>query len=187
MKTVKVATVILLMSVSAVFGQKTHINAEESKIVWTGKKIGGSHTGEIKLISGHLELNGNRIAGGEFVIDMNSITNTDLKDAEYNQKLVGHLKSDDFFSVDKFPATSFVITNASSFKGNKAHVEGELTLKGITESVSFVVENKGNVYLASMEIDRTKFDVRYGSKSFFNNLGDNAINDIFTLDVVLSL
>lgn len=187
MKTLKVVAVILFVGVSAAFAQKTEVNTEKTKVVWTGKKIGGSHTGEIKLKAGHLELDGDRITGGEIVIDMNSISNTDLKDAGSNQKLVGHLKSDDFFGVEKFPTASFMITKGDSFTGNKAQIEGILSIKGTSEPISFEVENNGESYAAVIEIDRSKFDVRYGSKSFFDNLGDKAINDIFTFDVELSL
>lgn len=187
MKTLKVVTVVLFVSVSAAFAQKTEVNKEKTKVVWTGKKLGAYHTGEIKLKEGYLELNEDKIISGEIVIDMNTITNTDLKDAGTSQKLVGHLKSDDFFGVEKFPTASFVITQASSFKGNKAQIEGELRIKGKTELISFEVEKNGYAYVATLEIDRSKFDVRYGSESFFDNLGDKAIKDIFTLDVELSL
>ena len=187
MRTLKVVIVILSVGYAAVFGQKTEINSENTKIVWTGKKIGRTHSGEIKLKSGFLELDSHKLTGGEIVIDMNTISNTDVKNEEYRQKLVGHLKSDDFFGVEEFPTASFEITETASFKGNKALLKGKLTIKGKTEPISFEVENKGNAYLATIEIDRSMFDVRYGSKSFFNNLGDNAINDIFTLDIELSL
>ena len=120
-------------------------------------------------------------------MDMNTITNTDLEDASYNQKLVGHLKSDDFFGVEKFPTATFTITKTSPFSGKKALVEGNLTIKGHTEPISFEVEHTGDVYVAVVEIDRSKFDVRYGSSSFFDNLGDKAINDIFELHIELAL
>ena len=187
MKTLKIAALIFAVGSLTVHANGAEVNTEKTKVVWTGKKIGSSHTGEIKLKSGQLEIEGDKISGGEFVMDMNSISNSDIKNEEYKQKLVGHLKSDDFFGVEKYPTASFSITNATAFKGSMAQVDGKLTIKGNTEPISFNVEKRGDVYVANIEIDRSKFDVRFGSKSFFNNLGDNVINDIFTLNVELHL
>ena len=116
---------------------------------------------------------------------MTSITNNDLKNEGYNQKLVGHLKSDDFFGVEKFPTASFEVTQSSKFSNGKATLTGDITIKGTTESISFDAVRAGNEYTAEIEIDRSKFDVRYGSKSFFKDIGDKAIDDIFTLNVKL--
>ncbi len=118
---------------------------------------------------------------------MNSLTNDDLKDAGYNKQLVDHLKSDDFFGVNNHPTATFKITRAGKFNSDKAVVTGLLTIKGKTEKVSFVVNRKENVYSTQLKVDRSKFGVRYGSKSFFNDLGDKAIDDIFTLDIKLTL
>ncbi len=118
---------------------------------------------------------------------MNSITNDDLKDAGYNRQLVDHLKSDDFFGVNNYPTATFKLTSAGKFNSDKAVVTGLLTIKGKTEKVSFVVNRRGNVYLSQLKVDRSKFGVRYGSKSFFNDLGDKAIDDTFTLDIKLVL
>jgi polyisoprenoid-binding protein YceI len=101
--------------------------------------------------------------------------------------LVGHLKSDDFFGVEKYPTSNFIITQSSKFDENKATVTGVITIKGKSENISFDVERKNNEYSAKLDIDRSKFDVRYGSNSFFDNLGDKAIDDIFTLDIKLVL
>ena len=116
---------------------------------------------------------------------MNTISCSDLEDAEYNQKLVGHLKSDDFFGVVKFPNAILKIINSSAFLNNVASVKGQITIKGKTEDISFDVTNEKNIYSAKIEIDRSKFDVRYGSTSFFDTLGDKAIDDIFTLNIKL--
>ena len=122
---------------------------------------------------------------GSFVVDMTSITNTDLKDDDSNQKLVGHLKSDDFFGVEKYPTATFDLKESTKFSNGKATVSGEITIKGKKENISFEVERSGKEYSATVDIDRSKFDVRYGSKKFFDNLGDRAINDIFTLYITL--
>jgi len=116
---------------------------------------------------------------------MTSITNTDLTDASYNQKLVGHLKSDDFFGIEKFPTANLNITKATKFSNGKASVTGDVTIKGKTETITFDIVKKGNSYSAKIEIDRSKHDVRFGSTSFFDSLGDKAIDDLFILDIKL--
>lgn len=185
MKKFKLAVLLLLAVGATSFAQNQDVKKEASDVRWTGKKIGGSHTGEIEVKSGYLELKDGQISGGKVTMDMQSITNTDLDNAEFNQKLVNHLKSEDFFGVDQYPTSTFVVTKASKFENGKATVSGNLTIKGITKDMSFVVKKEGNKYSAEVEIDRSQFDVRYGSKSFFDNLGDKAINDIFILDITL--
>jgi polyisoprenoid-binding protein YceI len=128
-------------------------------------------------------MDGDKIVAGSFVVDMTSLTNTDLKDEGRNQRLVGHLKSDDFFGVETYPTASFEVDQSTKFSNGKATLTGDITIKDKTERISFEVVKSGDAYTAEVEIDRSKFDVRYGSKSFFNNLGDNAINDIFTLRI----
>lgn len=187
MKKLGLVFVLVLAASVAVFAQKKEVIKNGSVVQWTGKKIGGSHNGEIKLKSGYLEFKNGQIVGGEVAIDMNTITNTDLENEEFNQKLVSHLKSDDFFGTDKYPTSTFVVHKATKFKAGKATVSGVLTIKENAEEISFEVVKKGEKYLAKIEIDRSKFNVRYGSNSFFDNLGDKAINDIFTLDISLVL
>lgn len=176
---------IILMSGSVVFAQKAEVNTKQSSVEWHGKKIGSKHVGEIQLKSGYFEIQDDQIMAGNFVVDMTTITNTDLKNENYNQKLVGHLKSDDFFGVERFPSATFKVTESSKFSNGKATLSGDITIKGKTESISFEVKRTGKEYSAKMNIDRSKFDVRYDSNSFFDNLGDKAINDIFTLDIKL--
>ncbi|HEX3006260.1 MAG TPA: YceI family protein [Bacteroidales bacterium] len=185
MKTLKVLGVLLLAGTLSVSAQKSEINPGKSVVTWTGNKIGGSHTGGIKVKSGYLDFKKGDITSGEVVMDMNSITNTDLKDEGYNQKLVGHLKSEDFFGVEKYPTSTFKITKATKFKDGKATLTGVLTIKGKSENISVDVAKKGNTYSSQLKVDRSKFDVRYGSKSFFDNLGDKVIDDIFILDIQL--
>ncbi len=187
MKTLKIAIVLLIAGSISVFAQKKEIKSQESVVKWTGNKIGGSHNGEIKVKNGYLEFSNDQISSGKVVIDMNSITDLDLEDKEYNQKLVGHLKSDDFFGVEKFPTASFDITKASKFKDGRARVTGTLTIKGKSEEITFDIVKKGNEYVTKLEVDRSKFDVRYGSGSFFDNLGDKVIDDIFILDIKLTI
>jgi polyisoprenoid-binding protein YceI len=175
--------IIIMLSGTAVYAQKVEIDQNKSTIEWMGKKLGRKHVGNIQLMSGNLELKDNGIVAGNFVADMKTITVTDVKDEGSNKKLVGHLKSDDFFGVEKYTTANFKVTESSEFINGLATVTGEITIKGKTEPISFEVVRNGNEYRANIEIDRSKFDVRYGSNSFFDNLGDSAIDNIFTLDI----
>lgn len=178
---------VLTVSSIGLFAQTQKVNTEKSTISWLGKKIGGQHEGLIKLKSGSLEEKSGKIVSGSFLIDMKSLTNTDLTDPGYNQKLVGHLKSKDFFGVEKFPTATLNITKATKFSNGKATVTGNLKIKGKTEAITFdIVKNEIN-YTAKVEVDRSKFDVKYGSTSFFDSLGDKAIDDIFILNIKLLL
>ncbi|MGZ5242425.1 MAG: YceI family protein [Bacteroidia bacterium] len=165
------------------------VDVNKSTIVWTGKKVTGEHTGNIKVKSGILQHDGKVITGGVFEMDMNSITNTDLTSAEYNQKLIGHLKSDDFFGVEKYPVASFKITEITFKGGDQYEIGGDLTIKGKTNKIKFpsTVSADGKALSAKSKItiDRSKYDVKYGSKSFFEGLGDKTIYDEFDLDVNL--
>jgi polyisoprenoid-binding protein YceI len=179
-----IAAILTMMSLS-VNAQKLSVDTQKSTINWIGKKIGGQHEGFIKILKGTFELKNGKMVTGEFVVDMNTISCSDIKDAGYNEKLVGHLKSDDFFGVEIFPTAILTITKASKFSKGKSTVTGTISIKGKTQPISFVLNKTGNTYSANLAIDRSKFDVRYGSTSFFDSLGDKAIDDIFTLDVKL--
>ena len=181
-----VLMLIVAMTVST-FAQKKEVNIEKSVVAWTGKKIGGAHNGQIQLKSGYFIFNNDQIKGGKVVIDMNSMTNLDLEDAGYRAKLIGHLKSDDFFGVEKYPTAIFELSKATKFENGKASVEGMITIKGKSEILNFDLVKNGNEFTGQLKVDRSKFDVRYGSNSFFDNLGDKAIEDIFTLDVKLTI
>jgi polyisoprenoid-binding protein YceI len=166
------------------FGQTAvGINTKTSKLDWKGSKIIGSHNGNVNFSSGKLFIKNGVLTGGEFVIDMNSITCTDITDAGTNAKLIGHLKNDDFFATDKHPTASVKITKVEKLKSKKGtyNIKADLTIKGITNSVSFpaTLTKSGNKYVAkaNMNIDRTKWDVKYGSASFFESLGDKAIKN----------
>ena len=165
------------------------VNSEESKVKWLGKKVTGEHFGTIEIANGDLEFDGDKLTGGSFEIDMKSIKNDDLENEEYNQKLVGHLKSDDFFGVEKYPTAKFVISDVKQKSATKYHVVGDITIKATTKSIEFPVEislsGSKAVASASITIDRSEFDVRYGSGSFFDGLGDKMIYDDFVLDVSL--
>lgn len=185
------ALVVLFVGVDKVSAQNQifKVNTEKSKVAWEGKKVGGKHNGFIKIKSGTLVFTKNALSGGNIVVDMNSITDTDLE-GELNAKLVGHLKSDDFFGVATYPTASYVIKSVKKNTDGTLTISGDMTIKDKTNPVEFsaIVSVKGGslVGKAKIVIDRSKFDVRYGSKSFFNDLGDSYINDEFALTVDLS-
>jgi polyisoprenoid-binding protein YceI len=167
------------------------IDPAQSNMTWNGKKVTGEHNGTVKISQGEILVNKNQVVGGNVLVDMNSIVDLDITDAEYNKKLIGHLKSDDFFSTEKHPTATFKVNSVTPIKGAKAgaanyNVNGNLTIKGITKPVTFpaVVNVQGNTITAKSDaitLDRTKWDIRYGSKSFFANIGDKAIHDDFTV------
>lgn len=161
------------------------VNAEKSSIHWVGKKVTGQHDGIVNLKDGILMFKGDKLAGGKFTVDMASITTKDLE-GEWGAKLDGHLKSDDFFSTEKFPTATLEFKKIAD-KGNGVFtVFGDLTIKGITNQVNFDMTVAKNSATTKLVIDRTKFDIKYKSGSFFENLGDKTIYDDFELDVNLA-
>ena len=187
MKTTTTTTLLLLLALTFnAWGQtkEMSINPEESSIHWLAKKVTGQHDGTIKITSGSLTMQNDLISGGNFEVDMTSIFVSDLN-GEYKQKLEGHLKSDDFFSVDKFPKANLLIKETRQKMPNHYEINADLTIKGITNPVSFEIHIEDNVAMSKLIIDRSKFDVRYGSNSFFENLGDKTIYDDFEIDVTL--
>lgn len=177
------ATVIILSTV-AFTNTKKEINTETSTVNWTGEKVTGSHSGTIQFKSGHLIMEDDKITGGEFVMDMSTITVTDLS-GENKEKLEGHLKSEDFFGTEKHKEAKLVITSAASKGNGKYGIVGDLTIKNETHPITFDLLMNGDSASTSLTIDRSKYNVRYGSGSFFDNLGDKTIYDNFELDVNL--
>ncbi|MBW8685720.1 YceI family protein [Chitinophaga rhizophila] len=165
------------------------IDSKNSKLVWTARKVTGTHTGTIAISSGTLNVESNSLKSGSFKLDTRSITVTDIKDAEGNAKLTGHLKGDDFFAVEKYPSADFLITGIKPHSTNQYEVTGTLTIKGITNNIAFpatVTMDKSKLTAqAKVSVDRTKYDIKYRSKHYFENLGDKAIYDDFDLDIIL--
>lgn len=178
-----IIAVLALSLMSFNYLNQVPVDVEESKIIWNGYKVTGEHEGTIDLKSGTLNFDDENLVGGSFVIDMTSLTVTDLKGGG-KAKLEGHLKSDDFFGVEKHPEAKFVINNATK-NGDSYEVTGDLSIKGITNPISFTMEVKDNVANAAVKVDRAKYDIKYGSSSFFDNLKDKAIYDEFDLNVTL--
>ncbi len=160
------------------------VNIENSTLNWKGYKPTGSHTGTIKLLLGNVVMENNKIIGGNFVADMSTI-----KEAEGNAKLEGHLKSEDFFEIAVFPTSKFEITK-SEIKAGKTHITGNMSIKGITKQITFpatLAVSKENVTLTSeiFQINRADFNVKFKSKTFFNDLKDKFVNDDFDFQVTI--
>jgi polyisoprenoid-binding protein YceI len=173
---------LLLVNISA--QDKLTADTVKTKLLWLGEKVTGQHTGTINLQSGWLTWKDNKIVSGEFDINMATI-----KESEANVRLEGHLKSDDFFGVEKFPLAKLVLTGSTSFDKGTGVVSGNLTIKGVTNPIEFKAamqkKDDGVWFFANIVVDRTKFNIRYGSGSFFDNLGDKTIYDEFKLKVNL--
>lgn len=185
MKNIFLITLLFGLSVSLLNAQvKLTADNDKSILNWLGEKVTGQHSGTIKLQNGWLTMKENKIVGGEFLIDMAS-----LKDSEGNARLEGHLKSPDFFDVEKFPAAKLVLKSSDSFDKGSSVVNGELTIKGVTNPIEFKAamqkKDDGNWFFSNITIDRTKWNIRYGSGSFFDNLGDKTIYDEFKVKVAL--
>lgn len=161
------------------------VDASQSTLTWLGKKVTGSHNGTIALQSGSLLFDGKNLSGGNFVINM-----TTIKDADKSERLEGHLKADDFFGADKFATSTFVIKKVVA-AGKQVNVTGDLTIKGITNSITFpanVVWNADGSVTAVAEkviVDRTKYGIKYRSKGMFPDVGDKMIYDDFELSIKL--
>lgn len=184
MKKVLTAIIAFAAFTSTITAQTKTINTADSKVVWKGYKVTGSHEGTINLQSGDLAFKDDVLTGGAFVIDMTTISATDLE-GEYKGKLDGHLKSEDFFGVEKFATAKLEFTKVEASGKNSYTVTGDLTIKGKTNPVTVNVSVYGSKATATLKVDRTKFDVKYGSANFFDGLKDKAIYDEFDLVVDL--
>lgn len=166
----------------------TKVNVAASKVEWTATKVTGKHNGVIAIKEGNLDIKDGYLVGGNFTIDMTSITVTDLS-GESKGKLEGHLKSDDFFAVGTYPQATMKITQVNAQGDGDYEIKGDLTIKGKTNPVTFsarlMPEGKKYKATAKITIDRSLYDVKYGSGKFFEGLGDNTIYDDF--DLVVSL
>ncbi|WP_367770941.1 YceI family protein [Flavobacterium sp. WC2421] len=183
LKSIALALVVVLSTVS-VSAQTKKVDAAASTINWVGKKVTGQHNGTVNLKDGALVFKGAKLVGGTFTVDMTSLTSTDLS-GEYQGKLNGHLKSEDFFGTEKFPTSTLVFKKIGAKAKNVYTVTADLTIKGITKPVTFDIAVNGNTATTAFNVDRTKYDIKYGSGSIFDNLGDKAISDEFELAVAL--
>jgi polyisoprenoid-binding protein YceI len=185
------AALLILVVVSSAFiapfkAVTYKVDTEKSSLTWVGKKLTGSHNGSIALQSGNLVFNGKKLTGGNFAINMATI-----KDADKSDRLEGHLKADDFFGVDKFATSTFTVKKVTPGTGNNVTVAGDLTIKGITNPISFpatVAWNSDGSVTATAEkivVDRTKYGIKFRSKGMFPDVGDKMIYDEFELGIKL--
>lgn len=184
----KIALTVLVafmtFSFTGINSEIKEIKTDKSNVVWKAYKVTGSHIGIISLKSGSLKFEENKLIGGEFVVDMTTLSSTDMT-GEYKGKLEGHLKSDDFFAVKNHPEASLIFTDVAAKGKNSYTVTGDLTIKEKMNKVSFEISIYGNKATASLKVDRTLYDIKYGSTSFFDGLKDKAIYDEFDLVVDL--
>lgn len=180
---------ILFSMATYTHAQSFTVNNQQSTVKWNGKKVTGEHYGSINFKSGTLQVKDGQVTGGTFEMDMNSITVEDITDENTNGRLKGHLKSDDFFSVDKHPVSRLNITGVKKLSGNEYEFTGNLTIKAITHPITFKASStvNGNTLQAEgrMVVNRALYEIKFRSGSFFQNLGDNLIYDEFTLDFKL--
>lgn len=184
LKTIAIALLVAFGTVTASAQQKK-IDVQKSNISWLGKKVTGQHEGTVNLKEGVLIFKGKNLTGGNFIVDMNSIIVTDLKAGQGKEKLEGHLKADDFFGTDKYDTAKLVFKTIAAKENGVYTVTADLTIKNITHPITFNIAVLGNTATTVLKVDRTKYDIKYGSGSFFDNLGDKAINDTFDLTVAL--
>ena len=181
----KNAFIILIMLV-VLPSMTFEISQDKSIIKWKGSKSTGSyHDGNILIENGTINIDENAILNGEIIIDMNSITCIDIEDENSNQYLVEHLKNEDFFSVPTFPIASLKLINVKKKKNDEYLITADLTIKDQTHPIDFIANIKINkdaaIAIGKINIDRSKYNIKYKSKTWYPDLGDRFINDIFEL------
>jgi hypothetical protein len=163
---------------------KHDFNLSSSIVYWEGSKVTGKHDGTINIKEGYGLMKDNQLIGGKAIIDMTTIVVLDIEDAESNATLKGHLESDDFFSTENHPESTFEIAEVNKEAGSYS-ITGNLTIKDITHAITFPVNISqiGGKYKATadFDIDRTMWDIKYGSGKFFDKLGDNMISDFINI------
>ena len=177
---------LTLISISFSYSQSLTANKTQSLIRWYGEELTGkTHFGNLSFKEGQIELQDGLIIGGNFVVNMTSLSVEDLSGGS-KARLEGHLRSDDFFSVDKYPEATLKITQKAKIEGDVQKLYGELTIKGTKHAVDFsiiLVDKK--TATANLTFDRSKYNVRFRSGSFFENLGDKLILDDIRMEVSL--
>jgi len=160
------------------------VDVSNSTLTWKGYKPTGSHNGTIMLESGNITMSGDKITSGSFVADMASI-----KDVDGSARLEGHLKSADFFEIEVYKTAQFEIIKTTLNEG-KTNITGNLTIKGISKEITFeattvIEENTLTLTSEMLKINRAEFNIKYKSKSFFNDLKEKFIEDEFELQVTI--
>ena len=183
----------LLLTITLIFSsfglsqaQSLTANLEQSNIRWYGEELTGkTHFGNLSFKDAHIEVQDGIITSGSFVVNMTSLSVEDLSGGG-KVRLEGHLKSDDFFSVEKHPKATLKINQKAKVENGVQTLSGELTIKGIKHPVEFTMNLGDNkTALAELTFDRSKYNVRFRSGSFFENLGDKLILDDIRMKVSL--
>jgi polyisoprenoid-binding protein YceI len=189
MKTIIALSLLLVAPVAFAKKENFKVSVDDTKISWEGQKsvkaLGGHH-GSLKAKSGTLQVDGEKLVGGEVVIDMKSLKDEDLTDESMNKKLVTHLNSDDFFSTEKHPTATLKIAKVEHEKEDSYLISGDLTIKGIKKPIkpfsAKIHAGKDMVHsMGTMAVDRTLYNIKYNSLKFFSSIGDKAIADTFTV------
>lgn len=184
LKTIALAIAVTISTIAT--AQIKKVNNETSTIEWVGKKVTGQHSGNIAIKDGNLVFKSKKLIGGNFVVDMTKLTVTDLKSGKGKESLEGHLKADDFFGTEKYPTAKLVFKTIAD-KGNGTYtITADLTIKTSTNPVTFDLVVAGNTAKTTLAVNRTLYDIKYGSGSFFEGLGDKVIYDNFDLTVALA-
>ena len=165
--------------------EQVEVITSESSVNWMAEKVSGYHEGNIAIKSAEFLFEKDLLVGGEVIIDMNTINCTDLR-GTYKNKLEQHLNSDDFFNVTEYPISTLIITSARKLDGDKYSIKADLTIKNITDNIEFEAFLSNGKATSDITIDRTLYDIKYGSGTFFENLGDRMIDDKFKLSVDIS-
>ncbi len=186
MKNLKTIAIALLVAFSTITvgAQGKKIDVSKSTINWLAKKVTGEHSGTVNFNAGALIFKGKKLVGGTFSVNMTSLTSTDLT-GEYQGKLNGHLKSDEFFATEKFPTATLEFKKVTAKANGIYSVIADLTIKRKTNPITFDLTTTANTANSTFMVDRTKYDIKYGSKSFFESIGDKAIDNEFELKVAL--
>lgn len=189
MKSILTTAIMLVFLVSGLQAQTYTMDNSKSEIYWEAEKVTGRHNGKVTIKSANLTFSEGLLTGGKVVVDMNSISCDDIEDAGSNDKLVGHLKSSDFFDVGNHPTATFTFKEVIPQGKERYKVIGDITIKGVSKEQRFVVnvenEDDGVTAVADLTLDRSQYGIKYGSGSFFKGLGDNLIYDNFVIGVTL--
>ena len=167
--------------------QASNIDLKKSWLRWKATKVTGFHEGPIKIKTASLKFEKGLIKKGEFIVDMDSLTADDMEEGKWRTKLINHLKSDDFFSVKKFKTAVLKINGSNALPNGDLKVRGSLLIKGVSKPVEFTAKKVGPSFKGDLVFNRTHYDIKYRSSSFFKNLGDKVINDDVKLSFLINL
>lgn len=167
--------------------QAANIDLKKSWLRWKADKVTGFHEGPIKIKTASLQFEKGLIKKGKFIVDMDTLSSDDMAEGKWRTKLIEHLKSDDFFSVKKFKTAVLKIKGSKVVANGDLKVKGELLIKGINKPVEFIAKKVRSGFKGDLVFNRTHYDIKYRSSSFFKNLGDKVIYDNVKLSFLIKL